>query len=262
MLFALASAACVPAGRPSDLIRPNPDAATIAPRPVLDAAIVDTRAENQSKDSGVADFGFVDSGLPRDTGVPPDTGIEPDSGIWPDAAPPDSGEPPPDPPPFTPLYRIGVRGHIGDSELSQVELREILTEVNRIWWFAGVCFEFTMVQHDQPRSGGFDLWFVPEVPNPRGVNGVYRGDHDIWTRDRPSLRQVTGGTDILAARTGAHELGHALNLPHRQDNTNLMASGTRGWTLNDTEISRSRNRARQVAESDTTRPSCAESVFE
>jgi len=204
-------------------------------------------------DTGVIlDVGPPDTGVPP---APPDAGFPPDVGSFPDTGPEI------DPPPVTPLYQIQVRVHIGDSDLDPMELEEILAEMNRIWWFAGICFEFEGVQHDDTRRGGFDLWFVPQVPNPRGVNGVYRGDHDIWTRDRPSLRRVPGGTDILAARTAAHELGHALRLSHRQNNTNLMASGTRGWTLNDTEIATARGRARQVAVLRNT-PNCASPTFE
>jgi hypothetical protein len=42
----------------------------------------------------------------------------------------------------------------------------------------------------------------------------------------------------------AHEIGHALDLDHRQDTTNLMASGTTGTSLNAAEI----ETARQAAE--------------
>jgi len=45
----------------------------------------------------------------------------------------------------------------------------------------------------------------------------------------------------------SHELGHALSLPHRQDRTNLMASGTTGTLLNDSEIERTRTAARKFS---------------
>ena len=251
----LIAGACVPTGR--DTI--GLDAVARAPR-------------SPSGDTGVADGGhaedavvFVDAQPIIDADLPMDA-LPPDAGGPPEPPPPDAGfpqdaGPPPDPPPVTPLYRVAVRVHIGGSGLSRVGVEQVLEEINRIWWFAGLCFEFEAVPHERTQARGFDLWLVPEVPDPPGVNGVYRGDHDIWSRDRPSLRRVPGGTDILAGRTSAHELGHALRLPHRQDNTNLMASGTRGWTLNDTEIDRARRRAREVAESGAA-PACAEIVFQ
>ncbi len=41
----------------------------------------------------------------------------------------------------------------------------------------------------------------------------------------------------------AHELGHALGLPHRQ---NLLASGTTGTILNQAEVDRVRSRASAI----------------
>src|SRR5439155_25378833 len=38
----------------------------------------------------------------------------------------------------------------------------------------------------------------------------------------------------------AHELGHGLGLPHRQDTFNLMASGTTGTLLNAAEVETTR----------------------
>jgi hypothetical protein len=50
------------------------------------------------------------------------------------------------------------------------------------------------------------------------------------------LREVEGGIDEPIPRVTAHELGHALGLPHRQDRTNLLASGTTGTLLNAHEV--------------------------
>ena len=51
----------------------------------------------------------------------------------------------------------------------------------------------------------------------------------------------------VACATPESELGHALGLPHRQNTTNLMASGTTGTWLNDEEISQTRETARGFA---------------
>jgi len=59
------------------------------------------------------------------------------------------------------------------------------------------------------------------------------------------LRAVAGGIDEPLPRVTSHELGHAFGLPHRQDTTNLMASGTTGIGLNDEEIQRVRERAKK-----------------
>ena len=43
-----------------------------------------------------------------------------------------------------------------------------------------------------------------------------------------------------------HELGHAIGLPHRQNRTNLMASGTTGTWLNEQEVRLVREQARML----------------
>src|SRR5690349_17677100 len=78
------------------------------------------------------------------------------------------------PPGRTPVYRIKLRVHNGQSKLPPDELRKSLAEMNSIWWSqAGVCFEITSSRDDSRSAEGFDIWFVPEVPDPPGVNGIY-----------------------------------------------------------------------------------------
>src|SRR6266513_184924 len=74
------------------------------------------------------------------------------------------------------------------------------------------------------------------------VNGIFLGEA-IFVKDTASLREVEGGMDEPLPRVTAHELGHAFGLAHRQDETNLMASGTTGRWLNEEEIRRVRERA-------------------
>src|SRR3989442_3843547 len=111
----------------------------------------------------------------------------------------------------TPVYRIKLRVHNGQTTLPAVELRKSLEEMNSIWWSqAGVCFENTTTRDDARAREGFDIWFVSEVPDPPGGNRIYKGDHDIWSRDYPNLMPAPHPVAQRAARTGAHELGHGL----------------------------------------------------
>jgi hypothetical protein len=160
------------------------------------------------------------------------------------------------------LYRINLRVHNGRSTMPAAELRESLKEMNSIWSSqAGVCFEITSTRDDVTASDGFDIWFVPEVPDPPGANGVFKGDHDIWSRDYPNLRPAPNPVTHRAARTSAHELGHGLTLPHYNGHPDspqsLMTSGTLGWFLHDFQIEAARVRARAKASPDTSRTDCA-----
>ena len=85
----------------------------------------------------------------------------------------------------------------------------------------------------------FHIYYMKQM----SVNGIYLGEA-IFVKDTASLRAVAGGIDEPLPRVTSHELGHAFGLPHRQDTTNLMASGTTGIWLNDEEIQRARERAK------------------
>jgi hypothetical protein len=161
-----------------------------------------------------------------------------------------------------PLYRINLLVHNGRSTLPVAGLSEALEEMNFIWSSqAGICFEITSTKDDRKAVDGFDIWFVPEVPDPPGANGVFKGEHDIWSRDHPNLRPAPNPVIHRAARTSAHELGHGLSLPHYNDQPDstdsLMASGTLGWHLNESQIRAARGRARQKAIPDTAPARCA-----
>jgi predicted Zn-dependent protease len=69
----------------------------------------------------------------------------------------------------------------------------------------------------------------------------------MHVRDNPGLGPAKHPADSSAARTAAHELGHALNLSHRQDSAdNLMRSKTYGWQLHEDEIALTRSAAAEL----------------
>ncbi len=70
--------------------------------------------------------------------------------------------------------------------------------------------------------------------------------------DFPVLAHAANPAKSAAARTAAHELGHALNLRYLQDSDeNLMRSRTYGWHLSVQEILHARETAADIAVQDT-----------
>ena len=152
-------------------------------------------------------------------------------------------------PALLPVYRIKLRVHLANSSRTPQEFEPILAEINKIWQTqAGICFEIHTVDHDITLIDGLDMWFSPDIG---GYNGYYDGEH-IQMSDAPVLAHAANPARSPAARTAAHELGHALNLRHRQDSDeNLMRSRTYGWHLNAQEIRHARETAADIAIKDT-----------
>jgi len=152
-------------------------------------------------------------------------------------------------PSLIPVYRIPLRVHLGKSGRKPPDFREILDEINEIWFTqAGICFEIETTSTDQASENGMDLWFLPVLPISPLTNGYYRNDHEIQVRDTPALDPADHPARYSAARTAAHELGHSLGLLHRQDSDdNLMRSKTSGWKLNSVEVLAARKGAAKKA---------------
>ena len=148
--------------------------------------------------------------------------------------------------------------------LTEADVRRIFGKVNMIWSQAGIRFEiesivrteatalspemekkpeFTRVKSMIPKDSlsptALDVCYVKAVT----PNGFFYGE-PIVVKDTAKLRPVEGGIDEPLPRVTSHEIGHALSLNHRQDTTNLMASGTTGFSLNDAEIQAAREKAK------------------
>ena len=103
----------------------------------------------------------------------------------------------------------------------------------------GTSTTFILTQMLKEMEECYHVFFMKRL----GVNGVYLGRDGMFVKDLSRLRTVKGGLDEPIPRVTAHELGHAFTLKHRQSVTNLMASGTSGWTLNEAEIKQVRTAA-------------------
>ena len=159
-----------------------------------------------------------------------------------------------------------------DCKLTDADVERIVGKVNRVWGVAGVYFGlesivrepasrleqfkrvrdeigaaplglFRILRPDDTRAfDGLHVYYVHKLP----VNGVYMGEDYAIVQETAKLREVEGGIDEPVPRVTSHELGHAMGLPHRQDRTNLMASGTTGTLLNEAEVKVARDKARTV----------------
>ena len=146
-------------------------------------------------------------------------------------------------------------------ELKASDVRRILGKVNDIWKPAGLLFyaesvrreaaanqelyaalgenrTFAHLQQIRPRASRAPRMVHVYYLHQMRANGVILGaDYRlIFVKDTSRLRPTPGGIDEPLPRVTAHEIGHGLGLPHRQDFTNLLASGTTGTSLNAAEI--------------------------
>src|SRR5207253_10284144 len=96
---------------------------------------------------------------------------------------------------------------------------------------------------DSAAFDGLHVYYVHKMP----VNGVWMGEDFVMVQETAKLREVEGGIDEPVPRVSSHELGHALGLPHRQNTTNLMASGTTGILINEAEAKVVRKKAKEIS---------------
>jgi hypothetical protein len=144
----------------------------------------------------------------------------------------------------------------------------ILKKMNRVWSQAGITFYLESIvkeeaananwyeQNERPPDGHGLLAFRPPASTASNMfhiyyvkeivpNGIFLGPA-IFVKDTARLRQVKDGLDEPLPRVSSHELGHALGLDHRQNTTNLMASGTTGFWLDDSEIKQAKQTAAEL----------------
>ena len=189
------------------------------------------------------------------------------------------------PPPYDEFYVIPLRVHVltskelpdVDCRLADADVARVLGKVNGIWHNAGIHWGLESLRREpaarEPRfkvardldgEGNLGLFrlLMPEGSRAFAglhvyyihrfaVNGVWLGDGVAFVQETAKLRPVEGGIDEDLPRVTAHELGHALGLPHRQARTNLLASGTTGTRLNTAEVAAARKRAATIPGSKT-----------
>lgn len=171
------------------------------------------------------------------------------------------------------VITLPVRIHLMQSDsipamhttLVEADVKRIMGQVNTVWSQAGIQFEIesisptsatpmpsemrmkpefdrvhSMIPKERLSAHAIDICYVKQVQ----PNGFYYGE-PIVVKDTASLREVPGGLDEPLPRVTSHEIGHALGLKHRQEVTNLMQSGTTGFSLNETEINTARGNAQE-----------------
>lgn len=142
--------------------------------------------------------------------------------------------------------------------LQSTDIERIFKKANGIWHAAGVHLWVESIVSEMPAAmeahkedkelpleallplrpkesnseDSFHLYYIHAM----SPNGIYMNRDALFVKETAKLKEVPGGIDEPLPRVSAHELGHGMGLPHRQNTTNLMASGTTGTSLNAAEI--------------------------
>jgi hypothetical protein len=183
-------------------------------------------------------------------------------------------------PPYEDFVVVPLRVHVltaddlpdVDCKLSDADITRIIGKVNRIWNKAGIHFGLESIVREPAaeqakfrlalkldrraplelhrillpsrsrRFQGLHAYYIHDF----AVNGVHLERDVALVKETARLRPVEGGLDEPIPRVTSHELGHALGLPHREDRTNLLASGTTGIRLNVAEKWQAREAARRL----------------
>jgi hypothetical protein len=167
------------------------------------------------------------------------------------------------------VHLLVTKGELNlTTTLEAKDITRIFGKVNRIWGHAGIHLPVEKLitePADNPNAyrqnyrsrqlrwllalrpkasrakNRFHLYYIKRF----AANGVYLAGDGMFVKDTARLHSVKDGIDEPIPRVTAHELGHAFTLRHRQAGTNLLASGTTGWTLNDAEIKQARAAAKK-----------------
>jgi hypothetical protein len=172
-----------------------------------------------------------------------------------------------------PVITLPVRVHLMQSEtipamhttMVEADVQRVFGKANKVWAQAGIQFEIesigptkalalspearlkpefdrvnSLIPKERLSATAINVCYVKEVT----PNGFYNG-RLVVVKDTAKLREVPGGIDEPLPRVTSHEIGHALGLIHRQDTTNLMQSGTTGFSLNEAEIALARTKAQE-----------------
>ncbi len=174
--------------------------------------------------------------------------------------------------PFEECIVLPIRVHLlasinnsdANTTLQESDIQRIFAKAGRIWLQAGILLLVESIVHEPISETNFvrepltstrtQLFSLRRTTNIRAdllnvyylhafdVNGICFPDA-IFVKDTAALRKVPGGINEPIPRVTSHEIGHALGLDHRQNVTNLMASGTTGIWLNASEQALARGAA-------------------